>query len=356
MSRPEHGRFTALLLAVALVFGAASACRAADPPLTSAKPLPIPPGPADLPRPTGSAADLRVLPWAGFKGAVSYSFDDSQPSQIEHWAQLAATGVPMTAYINAINRDKTPNYDAAWRAVGRAGWELGNHTVHHCYFGKTCEGLTRFDAAAEIDDDRDFISGVLGAPGVWTLAYPYGDLGYEAEAPRHVFLARGVMPGAVDPHGGDAFNLPIYGAKTGDTAAQLNPPLDAARDRGQWLIYMFHSITPTAQVWYAPVDISQIVATVDHAKAFGDLWMDTLLNIGAYWRGETTIEAATSSSAKTPQPITWTWTLPAHFPPGHRLRVTVDGGALSQNGREIAWNGHGYYEIDLDAGSLSWRP
>ena len=36
--------------------------------------------------------------------------------------------------------------------------------------------------------------------------------------------------------------------------------------------------------------------------------------------------------------------------------MRVDGGTLSQNGKALAWNGHGYYEIALDAGSLTLSP
>ena len=51
---------------------------------------------------------------------------------------------------------------------------------------------------------------------------------------------------------------------------------------------------------------------------------------------------------------TWTWSLPAHFPTGKTLRVTVDGGTLAQNGTPLLWNDHGYYEVALDMGSLTW--
>ena len=37
-------------------------------------------------------------------------------------------------------------------------------------------------------------------------------------------------------------------------------------------------------------------------------------------------------------------------------RVTVDGGTLSQNGTPLAWDRRGYYEVSLDAQSLSWAP
>ena len=53
---------------------------------------------------------------------------------------------------------------------------------------------------------------------------------------------------------------------------------------------------------------------------------------------------------------TWTWTLPDHFPPGKYVRVMVDGGTLSQSGSLLPWNDHGYYEVALDAGSLTLGP
>jgi hypothetical protein len=262
----------------------------------------------------------------------------------------------MTAYIALVGHAQTPDFDQRWREVGQAGWELGDHTIHHCHFNELCQGLTRFDAAAEIDQDRDFIINTLGAPGVWTLAYPYGDLGYEPEAARHVFIARGVMAGSIAPHAGDPFNLPTYVAKAGDTEVDFDQVLEQSRGQGHWLIYTLHSLLPTTANWYAGVEISGVVATIEHAKRDGDLWIDTVANVGAYWRGQSVVEAAVGPTARTTKPITWTWTAPPHFPPGRKLRVTVDGGVLSQNGRPLAWNSHGYYEVDLDAGALSWRP
>ena len=60
---------------------------------------PVPPGPGDLPPPSGTPGNLKVLDWAGFKSAVTYTFDDAQPSQVEHYAELQATGVRHTFYI-----------------------------------------------------------------------------------------------------------------------------------------------------------------------------------------------------------------------------------------------------------------
>jgi len=63
--------------------------------------LPVPPGPDNVPPPSGTPGNLKVLDWAGFKSAVTYTFDDAQPSQVEHYAELQALGVRMTFYINS---------------------------------------------------------------------------------------------------------------------------------------------------------------------------------------------------------------------------------------------------------------
>jgi hypothetical protein len=113
---------------------------------------------------------------------------------------------------------------------------------------------------------------------------------------------------------------------------------------------MFHSILPTANNWYAGVEMADIATSIAYVLSLGDVWVDTMGEIGAYARAQQMFEALTPADG------TWTWELPAHFPPGKVLRVTVDGGTLSQGTQPIAWDDHGYYEVALDAGSLSWSP
>ena len=48
-----------------------------------------------------------------------------------------------------------------------------------------------------------------------------------------------------------------------------------------------------------------------------------------------------------------TWRLPTLFPPGRFVRVTLTGGNLKQSGQIVTWNDAGYYEVALDAGSLT---
>ena len=60
---------------------------------------PMPPGSGSQTAPSGSPGTLTVLNWAGFKGAVTYTFDDDNDSQIANYGSLEGLGVPLTFYL-----------------------------------------------------------------------------------------------------------------------------------------------------------------------------------------------------------------------------------------------------------------
>jgi peptidoglycan/xylan/chitin deacetylase (PgdA/CDA1 family) len=319
-----------------------------------ATPLPVPPGPEDQEAPSGTGANLRVMPWAGFGSAVSYTFDDAQPSQIEHWEELKAAGARMTFYLNTSNTSAA-DFDATWQEAYELGSELGNHTVNHCH--SDFSGCTRHlpTLEAELDQCTAYIEANLGQPVVWTAAYPFGELGYKCPAQARFFLARGVGSGMIAPGDRtDPFNLPVYAARGGEEASVFNGRIDAASDGGKWLIFLFHSLLPTTNNWYAGVDIGSVTGSIEHAKSLETVWIDSVVNVGAYWLGQRVFEAATPET--TADSTTWSWSLPRFFPRGHVLRVLVDGGQLAQDGQALDWDGHGYYEVALDSGNLTWSP
>jgi len=319
--------------------------------------LPVPPG-GGVPRPSGPPGNLRVVDWAGFHGAVSYTFDDSQPSQIEHYAELQAAGVPMTFYLSS-GWGGAPEYDATWKQAVIDGHEIANHTVHHCRADLTgCAiGTPAASPLAEIDDNTAYIKEHTGQLEVTTMASPFGDAAWDAFAQQRFFLHRDVFQGMVAPNDEtDPFHLPCYMAGAPEFGgidameSTFDGLIDDAQAKHTWLIFLFHTIMPTTNNWFGPVDIAAITGSMSHAKAPGDVWIDTLSNIGAYWRAQklfSTLTPVTKHGV-----MTWTWTLPPHFPAGKFLRVTVDGGTLSQRGQRLVWDEHGYYEVALDAGSL----
>jgi peptidoglycan/xylan/chitin deacetylase (PgdA/CDA1 family) len=327
--------------------------------------LPTPSATDGVPRPSGTPGNLKVIDWAGFKSAVSYTIDDGQPSQIEHYAELQATGVHMTFNINS-SGTWAAGFTSTFSQAVADGHEIGNHSVNHCHADPdgtlyntdsnnkrvACAGASM---AAELDTCTSFIIEPLRAPGVWTMAAPFGDSGYQAAAAERFFLNRGVIGGTVAPNDSTApFDLPIWGPQENDGVDKFNAAIDGARTQGRWVIVLLHSIAPTSSRWYATVDISAITGSISHAQSLGDVWIDTMANVGAYWRGQKLLSSATPTSSGDTQ--TWTWELPAHFPPGKYVRVKVDGGRLSQNNKTLAWDSHGYYEVALDARALTLSP
>ena len=309
-----------------------------------------------VPRPAGAPGNLIVLDWAGFKGAVSWTFDDAQPSHIAHYPELRAVGVPMTFYLTT-NNDAEPGFVETWKRAVEDGNELGNHSVHHCHANLTgcTSGRPLATLDAEIDEASRYIVAHSGQSTVWTAASPFGDNGYNRLAEARFFVNRGVPGGMIAPNDAtDPFDLPIHMVSTGDTATMLDRFTDAARAEQRWVIFLVHTLTPTDALWYAPVPIGTVTASMRHAGSLRDVWTGTLVDVAAYWRGQKILSA--TKPALSGANLVWTWTLPPHFPAGKFLRVKVDGGTPVQDGRPLAWSTHGYYEVALDAGALTLSP
>jgi peptidoglycan/xylan/chitin deacetylase (PgdA/CDA1 family) len=307
-------------------------------PTTGISGLPIPGGSSSLPKPSGAQGGLSVVNWAGFTSAVSYTFDDSNQSQIDNYAALNALGVHMTFYLVSSSPNSS---NSIWAQAVKDGHELGNHTQTHASTA----------SAAEIDNCTTFIQQTYGVT-VYTMAAPYGDMSY-ATASQTKFLAnRGVWGGSIAPNDStDPFNLLCNIPAAGAPASDINSPILSARSLGNWQIMLCHGFASSD---YLPVDIGQFTSSVIAIKVLGDMWMDSVVNICAYWRAQKLFSTLTPTTSGTD--MIYTWTLPAHFPPGKYLRVKVTGGTVKQSGKTLTWDGHGYYEISLDAGSLTISP
>lgn len=311
----------------------------------------VPSGTPELPvpqttgvaRPAGTADGLQVLDWAGFQAAVTYTLDDANPSQIANYDTLQGLGVPLTFYLWT-NRLGASN--AIWAQAIVDGHEIGNHTQSHLMG-------TDPNIAADTDAGEAFIEGRLGIT-VLTMAAPYGNLQYVDLARTSYLFNRGIGGPQVLPNdNSNPFNLPTFIPLQAAPASDFNARVDSARAAGGWECVLVHGFTGDAQA-YQPVDLQQFVAAVEYAKSFEDVWIGTLLDVGAYWLAQRLIGESVPSSAN--GETRWQWTLPEHFPPNRVVRVTVNGGTLQQNGAALPWDEHGYYEVSLDAGSLTLSP
>lgn len=303
--------------------------------------LPLPPGAGGKPKPSGAVGGLKVLDWAGFKAAVSYTFDDSNSSQISKYAELQALGVPFTFYLQT---GKSESTNAVWTQALKDGHELANHTKSH---SMTPNG-------ADVDDATKFIEDTFKIK-VWSLAAPYGTTGYGDLAKTRFLTNRGVNNGLMGPGDNtDPFQLFCFVPNAGASQKAMDDQIVAARDAGKWRIVLIHGFTGGTDGAYNAVSFENFANSVKASKALGDLWLDTVVDVASYWRGQKTFSQVTPTTSGDAQ--TWNWTLPSHFPPGKHLRVSVTGGNLTQKGAPLPWNDHGFYEVALDAGSLTLSP
>jgi hypothetical protein len=273
---------------------------------------------------------LKVLDWAGFTGAVSFTFDDNTSSTISSYAALNATGARVT-FFTVTGWSSASN--AIWKTAVADGHEIGNHTKSHNSSGN----LTDLQAA------QDYIKSTYNFTAT-TMAAPNGDASWATVAPNLLIANRGVSNGLIGPRdSSNVFNLPAYLPPTGAASSAMDSEVNAAKTANKWKIFCVHGFD-SAGGTYQPVPIANMTATMSNAVKSG-LWADTMGNVAAYWLGQKAIPASATGST--------TWTLPAHFPPGMCLRVTTTGGTVKQNGTEVPWDDHGYYEIQLDAKSVT---
>jgi peptidoglycan/xylan/chitin deacetylase (PgdA/CDA1 family) len=293
-------------------------------------------------KPSGTAGNLKVLNWAGFKAAVSYNFDDANSSQVSNYSTLNGLGVHYTFYLIG---NKVATSSSTWSQAVKDGHELGNHTQDH-------NNVT----AQNVDQGQQTIEGDFGVK-IHTMAAPNGTTGYDAFAQTRYLLNRGVADGLMMPGNETTpspFNTFCYIPPTGAATSAFNNEVNGARTSGGWRVILVHGFTGGTDGAFQPVDLAQYTGGVNYAKSFPDVWIDTMVQVGSYWRGQNAFAKATKTTSGSNQ--TWTWTLPANFPPGKYLRVTVDGGTLTQNGTALVWDTHGYYEIALDVGSVTLSP
>jgi hypothetical protein len=303
--------------------------------------IPPAPGPADVPQPAGTPTDITVRDWAGFPAAVTYSFDDNDGSQLDRYAEMHAIGGRYTYYLVSSNFGVAIT-DPRWHEIYDDGNEIGNHTTNH-----SC-------GTSQIDGANTALEGEFGEKPT-TLAAPNGDDACQGQAAGRVFINREVGPASpVTPlDGSDPFALNCYIPAAGQAADQYNANINSALSGNGWVIYVIHGINPGTSHTFQPVSWDGLKAAIEYAKE-NDVWIDTMENIGSYWLGQKAFAAATSQT--TGDSTTWTWTLPAQFPPDKYLRVTVDGGTLTQGGAPLTWDPHGYYEIALDELSVTLAP
>ncbi|WP_437580144.1 polysaccharide deacetylase family protein [Sorangium sp. So ce887] len=303
--------------------------------------LPTPPGADNVAKPSGAAGGFKVIDWAGFAGAVTYTFDDVNQTQIQNYDALNALGVPFTFYVWT---NKAEANNPVWKKALMDGHELGNHTSRH----------DSNDNGSDTDAATKFIKDTFGITP-YTMAAPNGSDAYTSISQSRFLINRGVSNALISPNdSSNPFKLPTYIPPTNASTAAMDAEVTSARTGKKWRTFCIHGFTGGSDGAYQPIPLNAFLEHVKHVKDFGDVWIDSMVAIGSYWRGQKAVTGGTNTQSGSD--TTYTWQLPENFPPGKYVRVTVTGGTLKQGGVPLAWNPHGYYEMALDPESVTLSP
>jgi hypothetical protein len=245
---------------------------------------------------------------------------------------------------------------SVWPQAVKDGHELGNHTKSHSPPANT----------ADIQAAEDTLKSMFGVTA-YSFAAPNGDSTYISAIPT----MKEFLTNRTAGNNGSGFHSQMtpaprsinfhasFPAKNASSSA-IADPLNKAVSAGQWQINLVHGFnkSPSGKAEtdgaYQAVDIDQYTAAVTSIKATGNAWIDTVGNVSAYWIAGYKFSKLTPTTSGTDK--TWTWKTSDFsnpFPPGKYLRVTTDGGTLKQGSTVLKWDDHGYYEVSLDAGTLT---
>lgn len=205
----------------------------------------------------------QTIPWRdGCRGAVSLTFDDGNPSQLQIAAPLLnQLGLRATFYVNPRGEGESWRERLApWREVAAAGHEIGNHSLSH-----TCsrafrdlpdperpalEDWTLRDVEADVVEAERRLREAIPEQTARTFCYPcyHEPVGEGAQRQsyvpviaRHFVAARGRgerpnPPGTCDLH--YLWSWPVERA----SGPELVGMAERAAAQGRWVILTFHGI------------------------------------------------------------------------------------------------------------------
>ena len=303
--------------------------------------------------PIGAVANpITTVPWNGYPGAVSFTFDDACQSQLNNVVpELKKRGIAATFFLYNSGNAFTAN-KAAWVAAEKNGNELANHTLDHSDLTKAT------NAATEVSSMATLLRAADTSIQAVTLAYPGCAVGSETAVGAENFMARGCLFSApylplqwkTQPSDWLRVNA-IYVSDDATATGPTMTAIDAAKNGG-WIATLNHGVGGD----WLTVTPTNVAAMFDRAIKDG-LWIGTFQDVGAYWRASFSMDNAVLSGSG---PWTLTWTSPhPKMPKSVKLKVRLDSAVfgssftVKQGDVTIPVNKDGSYSVEFMKLALS---
>ena len=217
------------------------------------------------------AADAPYIRFAKFRGdargAVTLTFDDALPSQIEKAVPiLDKYGLHATFFIHTDNVKTTwaSTWDA-WGPIARRGHEVGSHSQSHPLLSELTNPRR---IRMEIEGSADIIEQHIAIRPI-SFAYPFSDV--DDILRRKVLAVYFIDRDSCRMWGGAAF-----------TAANGISNIEQAVECGEWFYSMMHGV---GDISFKPISEKALSGIVKYLADHRDtIWTDTYANVGLYLR------------------------------------------------------------------------
>ena len=287
------------------------------------------------------AGPITTVPWDGHPGAVSFTFDDCEISQLNNLGEYFDKNDDikvtffLTGGMNAGNQSK-------YFPMAAKGHEIGNHSKSHSDL--TANGanlkaeITEYKHTLESKGDFEVVS--------FATPYCYYNDAVEAEIAKEHIVNRNCQ-GAIKYKWDEE---PVWerissDCYQGDTK-QSKGNMSEAKQKNAWTVQLNHNVDgPGFGYGIQPADM---ISIMDEAKAQG-LWRAPMGRVAAYYRAHFVIDKATSTDIDGGFKVTWKSPHSA-MPKSVPLRVKIegaDGKTVKQKGKEIKAEDDGSFVIEF---------
>ncbi len=304
---------------------------------------------SSLPHPTqADPSPFQILPWNGYKAALSLTFDDGDPIHLDLVIpELDKRGLKGTFFLIAAKLDRLTE----WQKASQEGHEIGNHSLDHKH-------LTEYGpngAVKQVVEAKKILEKDFGIP-ILTYAYPYFETNGELEktVDENDFIARGGF-GVFEMNPDQDINwsnIPSRGTATGIDYTVYQQWIDQDIADGCWTVFLTHGVEGTP--WgFQPVPKAVFLKLLDYlAERKKDLWIAPFGTVGAYWKAQKVIEAAEPHQDGTT--LIWKWKKPQVFPLGVVLKIHIAGEGIqvTQGGKVVEPLAGSIYPVSFDAQEL----
>jgi len=286
------------------------------------------------------AGPITTVPWDGHPGAVSFTFDDCEISQLNNLGDYFEKNQDikvtffLTGGMNAGNQSK-------YFPMAEKGHEIGNHS-------KTHSDLTNSNnLKGEITDYKYDLEQRSKAEVVaFATPYCYYNDAVEAEIAKAHIVNRNCQ-GATKYKWNEE---PVWERISSDcyqgNTQQSKGNMSEAKQKNAWTVQLNHGVDG-AGFGYG-ITPSDMISIMDEAKAQG-LWRAPMGRVAAYYRAHFVIDKATATDIEGGFKVTWKSPHSA-MPKSVPLRVNIEGAegkTVKQKGKEIQAESDGSFVIEF---------